>query len=375
MTVNSLKILFLSPGLEIGGEERSTLSLIKEMVKRGHICYVYGNKGSLYNEFIHSGATVLNPDKPFKRTIAGIIRDERIIKNIIENNNINIVHSQSVLPTISCFLARILLKNRKNIPKLIFHERGIHEYSYPIIGRLFNKMTDVVIANSDYERVRLLKNGLDSSHCIRIHNCINFDYPQDYEIIRDRRDIFLDDNAIILGTVGRLVKEKGLPYLLRAVKFVSETYENIILMIVGDGVLREFLEKEATSLGIIRNILFTGMRRDLKKIYPIFDIFVMSSIFESLGNVVLEAAAFGKPVIVTNVGGLPETMIPDKTGFVVPPADVHKLADAIIYLIEHRDVAKRMGEYGRQRVKDYFCSSRVCDEVEKVYKVLLSNLA
>jgi len=94
-----------------------------------------------------------------------------------------------------------------------------------------------------------------------------------------------------------------------------------------------------------------------------------------LGNVALEAAAFGKPVVVTKVGGLPETMIPDKTGFVVPPADVHKLADAIIYLIEHRDVAKRMGEYGRQRVKDYFCSSRVCDEVEKVYKVLLSNLA
>ena len=373
MTDNSLKILFLSPLLEIGGEELSTLSLIKEMVKKGHRCYVYGNKGTLYDEFIHSGATVINPDQPYERAVRGVIIDSKKIKNIIVDNNIDIVHSQSILPTISCYLAKLLLKNRKNIPQLIFHERGIHEYSYPIIGRLFNHITDYVIANSDYEREKLLRNGLKSSCCIRIHNCINFDFPRDKLLTVQKGEFGIEPNNFIIGTVGRLVKQKGIKYLLQAFKIVCDSNDSIYLIIVGDGPDREILEKKTISLGIEEKVLFTGWKRDMKSIYPIFDIFILPSLWEPLGNVALEAAAFGKPVIVTNVGGLPETMIPDKTGLIVPSSDIQNLADAIIYLIEHRDVAKRMGEYGRQRVKDYFCSSRVGDEVEKVYRALVKN--
>ena len=373
MSKRSLNILFLTPVLEIGGEERSTLSLIKEMVKKGHRCYVYGNKGALYEEFIHSGAVIINPDQPYERTVRGVIRDSRKIKNIIVDNNIDIVHSQSVLPTISCYLAKLLLKNKKNVPKLIFHERGIHEYTYPIIGRFFNHITDYIIANSDYEREKLLRNGLKSSHCIRIHNCINFDFPRDKLLTVQKGEFGIEPNNFVIGTVGRLVKQKGIEYLLRAFKIVCDSNDSIYLMIVGDGPDREILEKKAVSLGISKKALFTGWEREMKSIYPIFDIFILPSLWEPLGNVALEAAAFGKPVIVTNVGGLPETIIPDKTGLIVPPSDAKKLADAIIYLIEHRNIAKRMGENGRQRVKDYFCSSRVGDEVEKVYKVLLSN--
>lgn len=373
MSNRSLNILLLTPVLEIGGEELSTLSLIKEMVKMGHRCYVYGNKGKLYNDFINSGATVINPDQPYERTVRGVIRDARKIKIIIAGNNIDIVHSQSILPTISCYLAKLLLKNRKNFPKLIFHERGIHEYTYPIIGRLFNHITDYVIANSDYEREKLLRNGLKSSRCIRIHNCINFDFPRDKLLTVQKGEFGIEPNNFVIGTVGRLVKQKGIKYLLQAFKIVCDSNDSIYLMIVGDGPDREIFEKNTISLGIEEKVLFTGWKLEMKSIYPIFDIFILPSLWEPLGNVALEAAAFGKPVIVTNVGGLPETMIPDKTGLIVPPADVHKLVDAIIYLIEHRDIAKRMGEYGRQRVKDYFCSSRVGDEVEKVYKVLLSN--
>ena len=375
MTDNSLKILFLTPLLEIGGEELSTLSLIKEMVKKGHRCYVYGNKGALYEEFIHSGAVIINPDQPYERTVRGVIRDSRKIKNIVVDNNIDIVHSQSILPTISSYIANLLLKNRKNIPKLIFHERGIHEYNYPIIGRLFNHITDYVIANSDYEREKLLRNGLKPSHCTRIHNCINFDFPQDKLLTGQKRAMGIDSDNFVIGTVGRLVKQKGIKYLLKAFKIVCDSNDCIFLIIVGDGPDREILEKKTDSLGISKKVLFTGWKRDIKSIYPIFDIFILPSLWEPLGNVALEAAGFGKPVIVSKVDGLPETMIPDKTGLIVPPSDAQKLADAIIYLIENKDIAKRMGENGRQRVKDYFCSSRVGNEVEEVYKVLLSNLA
>jgi len=366
-----VKILFLSPLLGVGGEEISTLSLIKEMIKRGHQVYIYGNDSPLSKEIRGAGATHV-VSNGYRRTFRGLMSDVLKINEIIKKNRINIVHSQSVLPTISCFIA-ISVIGRLTKTKLIFHNRGLHEYSYAIIGRLFNYFTDLVITNSDYERTRLIKNGLKESHCIRIYNSINIDFPREDELYGDKGLLGFDRDTLVVGTVGRLVKEKGIQFLLRAIKLVTQSYKKIMFVFIGEGNLRKILEKEADSLGINKNVLFTGTRRDLKKIYPIFDFFVISSVFETFCNVALEAAAFGKAVIATKVGGLPEAVSDGKTGILVPLADVQRLAETITYFIENTDIADRMGRYGRKRIKEYFCVNRVGDEIERIYKKLLDD--
>jgi glycosyltransferase involved in cell wall biosynthesis len=366
------KVLFLSPSLNIGGEALSTLSLTRELIRRGYEVFVKGNKGPMYNEFIDAGARVFVSSRPYRRNIQGIIDDAKDIKKLIENEKIRIIHSQSVLPTISTFLS-LKLNNMNERPRLIFHERGIHEYSYPVVARSFNYMTDFVIANSDYEKNKLIKNGLKKSRCIRIHNCPNIKPTKLIEKNEPLREFGLDNRVKIIGTVGRLVKQKGYTFLLKAFRQVNKIYPETRLLIVGEGEDRNRLETYIRTININKKVIFAGVRRDLERIYPIMDIFVISSIWEPLGNVALEAAAFGIPVVATMVGGLPEVVLHRQTGILVPPEEPDELAEAILFLLRNPDIARRMGESGRERVKNYFTPERVGDEVEKVYEYVLTK--
>jgi glycosyltransferase involved in cell wall biosynthesis len=364
------QVLFLTPSLNIGGEELSTLSLTQELIKRGYKIFIKGNKGPLYNEFINAGAKVFVSSKPYRRNLQGIIKDAKDIKKLLDKEEIKIIHSQSVLPTIAAFLT---LRGNKNKHRLIFHERGIHEYSYPIVARLFNYMTDFVIANSDYEKNKLIKNGLKREHCIRIHNCINIKFPEMIENNEPLKEFGLDNNTKVIGTVGRLAKQKGHIFLLKAFKRVNNNYPETRLLIVGEGREKSNLERHAHALGISKKVIFAGVRRDLERIYPIIDIFVIPSLWEPFGNVALEAAASGKPVVATMVGGLPESVLDGETGILVPPENPDKLAEAILFLLSNPDIAHRMGKVGQERVKSYFTPERLGDEIEKVYEYVLSK--
>lgn len=367
-----LRLLLITPLMNIGGEELSTLTITKEMLKRGHRVYVLANEGKMTAEFINAGASIIMSEQ-YARNPRAIIRDAVQIKRILEKEEIHIIHSQSVLPTISSYLAIKALDKRFAKPKLIFHERGIHQYTYPMIGPLFNVMTDHVIANSDYERKKLIRCGLRRSRCTRVHNSINLVYSQDATWLAEKQKLGIKPETVVLGTVGRLVEIKGISFLLQAFKRVLGDNENLILIIVGDGPNRRLLEREAQQYGISNHVVFTGFRRDLQNLYSMFDIFLLCSLFETFGNVALEAAAYGKPVILSKVGGLPETLIDGVTGLLVPPRDVAKIAHAINYLLKDRDCAEQMGKAGQARVREYFNPHRVADEIEELYHGLIMD--
>ena len=373
MKLNKCGVLLVTPCLGIGGEELSTLSLAKELIKRGYRVIVRGNKGPLSSEFVNIGAKFFTSSTPYRRNVRGIISDTKDIKRLIEENEIKIIHSQSVLPTISAFLA-LKGNNKGENPRLIFHHRGIHQFTYPVVSRMLNHITDFVIVNSDYEKEKLIKQGLKRKHCRRIHNCINVKVPEEtrdrYEVLKE---LGLEDNRKIIGTVGRLVRQKGYPFLLRAFKKVNEIYPKTRLLICGEGKEKKRLERDVHVLSLNEKVVFAGARRDLERIYPIMDIFVIPSLWEPLGNVTLEAAAFGKPVVATKVGGLPEAVLGGQTGLLVPPKNSGKLAEAILFLLRNPNVARKMGEAGRERVRSYFISERLGDEIEEVYENVLQG--
>ena len=173
--------------------------------------------------------------------------------------------------------------------------------------------------------------------------------------------------------MGRLVPVKGHKYFIKAVTEVKKNNDGREFWIIGDGFLREKLQKFVIAKKMEQDVKFTGFRRNLVELYSSIDILVNTSLYESFGNTCLEAMAFGKPVVASDAGGIPEVVQDGVTGILVTPKDYKKIAEAIIYLLNNPYIATKMGEAGRKSVKEYFTMDRVGNELEEVYQYVMEN--
>lgn len=168
-------------------------------------------------------------------------------------------------------------------------------------------------------------------------------------------------NPLILN-VGRLVEKKGQIYLIRAFKGIAKEFKNAKLLIIGDGYLRERLEREAKSLNLEKNILFLGEigHQELPKYYCASDIFVLPSIIDSTGDretqgvVLAEAMACKCPVIATDTGGIPDVVSSRDIGILVPQKDSKKLAEGMIKLIRNKKLREGYAENAYHHVINQF---------------------
>lgn len=163
-----------------------------------------------------------------------------------------------------------------------------------------------------------------------------------------------DQDAIVIGTIKTLEERYGIKYLIEAFAKVKNLIpdKNLKLFIVGQGTLKTSLENLALKLGIYIHTVFPGyIKHDVVQDYHnMIDIFCAVSLSESFGVAVLESSACGKPVIVSNVGGLPEVVDNAKTGFIVESKNIDQLAEAMIKLIKNQNLRTEMGSNGREKV-------------------------
>ncbi|MGB3903809.1 MAG: glycosyltransferase family 4 protein [Anaerolineae bacterium] len=358
--------MFITSFLRIGGEELSTLTLASELQRQGHTVSLLSTPGGLLEEYERRGIEVTFGRVAGRRPL-GVVLGAGDVRRAALDRHPDLIHTQSVVPTIMAFLAtRALPKAR---PKVIWHDRGIHEWSYPVVAKCFNFLTDFVIANSDYERDRLVRNRLSQDRVRRVHNSINLEFPN--HIRRDKQvlsDFGISDDHFVVGIVSRLARTKGHVYLLRATPIIAEKIGPVRILIVGGGPLEAELKALADELQISDLVTFAGFRRELPALYSAMDLVVIPSLREPFGNVAIEAAAFGLPVVASAVEGLPEAVDGGRTGMLVPPKHPARLAEAILYLAENPSVARQMGQAGRERVRRYFLPTRVAEEVEDVYR-------
>jgi glycosyltransferase involved in cell wall biosynthesis len=144
-------------------------------------------------------------------------------------------------------------------------------------------------------------------------------------------------------------------------------------LIVGEGPARGPLESLIHRLGLSTCVRFAGARRDIPRILPALDVFVLPSLYEGFGIAILEAMAAGKPVVATTVGGIPEFVVPGETGLLVEPGNAEALAVAIGCLLHDPEGARQMGIRGRARALAGFQMSTVVRRHEQVYEACLAN--
>jgi glycosyltransferase involved in cell wall biosynthesis len=184
------------------------------------------------------------------------------------------------------------------------------------------------------------------------------------------RELGIPEDAPVVGNVAALTGHKDQATLLAAAARVGIRMPEVRFLIVGEGELRGRLEALSRELGLERRCIFAGFRADLDRLIPAFTVFCLSSHMEGLGTSLLDAMAFGVPVVATAAGGIPEAVMDGLTGRLVPPRDPDALAAALVEVLA--DPARRAawGRAGRQRFEERFTADRMVEATLAVYAEL-----
>jgi len=183
-------------------------------------------------------------------------------------------------------------------------------------------------------------------------------------------ELGVPEGCPVVGNVAALTAHKDQETLLAAAAHVLRRVQDVCFVIVGEGEERGPLEDQARSLGLEGHCRFTGFRTDLDRLLPSFTLFCLSSQLEGLGTSLLDAMAFGRPVVATAAGGIPEAVEDGVTGRLVPVRDPLALADALVELLRDAPRREAMGLAGRRRFEEKFTSERMVDETLRVYEEL-----
>jgi glycosyltransferase involved in cell wall biosynthesis len=180
----------------------------------------------------------------------------------------------------------------------------------------------------------------------------------------------------VVGFVGWLIPIKGVTYLIKAMAEVVQRHPNSLLVLVGKGDEKGEeeikLKEQVENLGLADNVRFLGWRPDVDEIMGCFDIFVLPSLNEGMGRVLVEAMSAGLPIVASRVGGIPDLVKHGENGLLVPPADAGALERAISDLLSDKARRKHMGETGKRMCRPYSVEAMV-EKIDNLYSRLLGE--
>jgi glycosyltransferase involved in cell wall biosynthesis len=216
-------------------------------------------------------------------------------------------------------------------------------------------------------KTHLVAEGFPRTSVAVIYNGIDVgDAPSASDRARIRQTLGVGDDTLVVGTVARLDPVKDLGTLIEAAGHLASE-RRLRTVILGDGSEMSRLKQAAAARGISSVITFLGHRDDARSWLAGFDVFVNCSTSEGISLTILEAMAAGLPVVATAVGGTPEVVTND-CGYLVPPRDPVRLADAVRRLSRNADERQSLGTLARQRIHRYFQLERMISEYELVYR-------
>jgi glycosyltransferase involved in cell wall biosynthesis len=183
----------------------------------------------------------------------------------------------------------------------------------------------------------------------------------------------IDRGAPVIGTIGRLSEQKGHVYLVEAARHVIEQVPEAQFVIVGDGPKRSELEEDVRRLGLANRVIFVGVQQNPLICYRLFDLFVLSSLWEGTPLVLIEAMMAGLPVVATSVDGVKETLVHEETGLLVPPKDPGALAQAMLLMLQDISLRSMLTKRARDVAVSTFDAPGVVRQYEVVYEECLAR--
>ncbi len=364
------------PSLEMGGVERTLISLLPRLQEEGievKVCCLY-RRGVLAEEMEKVGIPVITLGMRARmdvdlKYLLGILR----LAYLLKKERVDIVHTHLYRANTPGRMAAILAK----VPVIIANEHNIDSWKTPSqmrMDRFLSQFTDKIIAvSNEVKEFYVNEVGIPENKLEVIYNGVDLKrFEKDFDKKKKKKELGLPLSLPLVGTIGRLQPQKDHKTFLKASSLILKKFPKVHFLIVGGGSLRRELEDFTKNLEIEKNVHFLGERKDIEEILPLMDIFVLTSKREGFPITVLEAMACGVPVVATSVGGTPEIIEDGKTGFLIPPENPHLLSEAIINLLKNEELGKEMGKYGKERVK-LFSIEKMVKRTEFLYDKLLQT--
>jgi len=370
---HKMKILFVITGLGYGGAETQLINIAINLKERGWDVNVISMipPQTFIKELAAAGISVetlnMSPGVPDPRALMRLVKILRLWQP-------DVVHSHMVHANLLTRISRIFYR----IPVVISTAHNINEGGRwrEIAYRLTDCLTDITTNVSHAAVKRYIQVGaVPKGKIICIPNGIDTETFKPNQAVgsRVRNELGIKEGFVWLA-VGRFEAAKDYPNMLRAFKELTGKRPDVMLLLAGQGSLLEETMKLSNELGLKDKVRFLGIRRDVPEVMNAADAYVMSSAWEGLPMVLLEASACALPVVVTDVGGNCEIILDEKSGYIVPSQDTSALARAMLRMTDLSEAErKRMSEIGRIHIEIHYRLERVVDQWERLYKELLDR--
>jgi L-malate glycosyltransferase len=364
-------ILYVLPYMNLGGTEKQAFSLMNNLQQRYHISLLapdglgaepFRQAGFEYREFPRLEQNLLGGLWQFRQSLLAIHH-----WRAIDSVHVHGAHELTLL--VKLFLPGI---------PVIFTVHGYHgeqsRVSYRLAAIFCNWFADQVIVVSQSELELLGSHNLQVAKTTLIYNGV-----AEPQIDRVRMTQFAEKFSLatlplqVIGTAARLSEAKGLKYLILAVAMLIKRHPQLKLVIAGQGELEAELRQTVLDLDLADHVVFVGYVADLQNLLCLMQVFVLPSIQEPFGLVCAEAMSMGKPIVGTNVGGIPEQVIHGKTGFIVPPKDPRALADSIDRLISDPALLANFGRRGYEQYQEKFALPGMLRDTIDIYEEVMAK--
>jgi len=364
--INLLQLVY---GFGVGGGEAKLLELVDKLDKEKYaitVCSV-GLGGPLEQQFRDTGADVLVVKKRWRFDPTLIFKVAKLVKQ----RKIDVVMTTLFYADIVGAAASFLVKPKALISwEVITHPLNARRrLMYKLLSSRFDVV--VTVSNSIWDFV-IKKRSQNKNKIKTIYYGVDLDA---YAPAKKSGDLAkeLGNPDCIFGVVARLRYQKGHVHLIDAVPKVIEKYPNVKFVFIGSGDQEELLRQRVADRNVQNQVIFLGLRRDIKYLLNEIDVFVLPSLWEGFPNVVLEAMGCAKPVIATSVEGTIELVADGESGILMPPANPEALADALITMLDSPKLIKQYGNAGRKRVETYFSVGKQVREFEALYDEIVQT--
>jgi glycosyltransferase involved in cell wall biosynthesis len=371
MTERSSVLLVSNHGEIVGGGEESLLTLLKGLDRsRWAPRVVVPGEGAVAARCRALGLpTHVVPLPSLRWPGPAMLHSLAALRRLVEDSGATLLHANGSRAMFYAGLA-----GRRAARPVIWHLRILEPD--PKLDWFLARLATRTIANSAAVRERLRRWPLAYERCSVVPNGLDLEsFVPSRSPERIRQSLGLASTDRVVGTVGRLVPFKGHRYLLEAFAILRLTCRELRLFIVGDGPEREALERQARALKVAQDVHFSGHRADVADLLSVMEVFVLPSLAEHFGRVLVEAMAMERPVVATAAGGVPEVVEEKATALLVPPGDAGALAGAIQTLLNDPVRARAMGRAGRRRVEEHYTLRRHAEQIEAVYREVLGERA
>jgi len=369
------KILYIITQSEWGGAQRYIFDLATNLPKDQYEVSVAAGGSEELFEKLDSVAIKTFQLKYLIREISPIQDYLAIleIRKLIKRIQPNIIHLNSSKAGIVGSLAAIGLKTRViyTIHGFVFNEPmpAWKKYFYILAEKFTARFKEKLICVSEFDRQAGIKNKITSQKkFVTINNAVGPINFLSQEIAREK--LGLPADKIIIGTIANFYPTKGLNYLIAAAKIIIDQRPEIFFQLIGFGQLENDLRTLVKESNIAANFtIFNGknMNGDGKIYLKAFDFYTLPSVKEGFPYAILEAMQAGLPIVATNVGGLPEMINNNVNGLLVKPADPAELAQALISLLNDKNLAQQFGRQAKIDFENKFSLEKMIAATEKIY--------